>query len=147
MWDDCTPVLGAEPDPPRREIIGWELPGIGEMDLESEGYRMSVLPADGSLRIELAFSAAYAESESAPYRPLGPVSLILHGVHSISMDTPGAPADPLWKRVLRGDSQDELLRMAWDEQEDVLYMSDGGTVLTCRGGTWHWQFAGRAADR
>ncbi|MCY0949903.1 hypothetical protein OTB16_10300 [Streptomyces sp. H27-S2] len=44
MWDGCTPVLGAEPDPPRREITAWQIPGIGEMDIESEGYRMSVLP-------------------------------------------------------------------------------------------------------
>lgn len=144
MWDGCTPVLGAEPEPPRREITGWELPGIGEMDVESEGYRMSVLPADGSLRIELAFSGAYVESESAPYRPLGPVSLVLEGVRSVGMNTSGAPADPLWKRVLRGDPQDTLLRMAWDRKEDVLHVSDGGTVLTCRGGTWHWQLGAGA---
>ncbi|MEU9147309.1 hypothetical protein [Streptomyces sp. NPDC048349] len=142
MWDGCTPVLGAEPDPPRREITGWQIPGIGEMDIESEGYRMSVLPADGTLRVELAFSGAYAESETTPYRQLGPMVLSLDGVLSLGLDTPGAPADPLWKRVLRGDSQDELLRMAWDEKGDVLHVRDGGTTLSFRGGTWRWGAAG-----
>ncbi|MGI3225088.1 hypothetical protein ACRJ4B_15395 [Streptomyces sp. GTA36] len=139
MWEGCTPVLGAEPEPSRREITGWEIPGIGEMDVDSEGYRTSVLPSDGSLRIELAFSDAYVESEAMPYRRLGPVFLILEGVRSLDMETLGAPAGPLWKRLLQGDSQDELLRMAWDENEDVLHVRDGGTALSCRGGTWHWQ--------
>lgn len=142
MWDGCTPVLGAEPDPPRREITAWQIPGIGEMDIESEGYRMSVLPTDGTLRVELAFSGAYAESEAAPYRPLGPMVLSLEGVLSLGLDTPGAPADPLWKRVLRGDPQDELLRMAWDEKGDVLHVRDGGTTLSFQGGTWRWRPAG-----
>ncbi|MCP9956809.1 hypothetical protein [Streptomyces sudanensis] len=145
MWEGCTPLLGTELDPLRHEITGWELPGIGEIDIESEGYRMSVLPADGSLRFELAFSNAYTESASAPYLPLGPVSLVLEAVRYINVETLGAPAEPLWKRVLRGDSHDELLRMVWDERNDVLHVRNGSTVLTCQGGTWHWQLDGEAA--
>ncbi|MET9934915.1 MULTISPECIES: hypothetical protein [unclassified Streptomyces] len=93
------------------------------------------------MRIELAFRDAYAESASAPYRPLGPMSLVLEGVCSVGMETLGAHAESLRKRVLRGDSQDELLRMAWDEKDDVLQVRNGGTVLTCQGGTWRWQLA------
>ncbi|MFF6787491.1 hypothetical protein ACFY9C_00255 [Streptomyces filamentosus] len=139
MWEGCTPVLGAESELSFREITGWEIPGIGEMDVESEGYRTSVLPSGGSLHIELAFSAAYVESEATPYRRIGPVLLILEDVRSLGMETLRAPRGPLWKRVLQGDPQDELLRMSWDENEDVLYVREDGTVLSCRGGVWHWQ--------
>ncbi|MFJ3606736.1 hypothetical protein ACIPVA_28490 [Streptomyces anulatus] len=110
------------------------------MDIESEGYRTSVWPSNGSLRIELAFSEAYVESEAMPYRRLGPARLVLAGVRSLSMETSGAPASFLWKRLLQGNPHDELLRMSWDEKEDVLHVQDSGTVLSCRGGTWHWQF-------
>ncbi|KAA6210243.1 hypothetical protein [Streptomyces filamentosus] len=139
MWEGCTPVLGTESEPSLREITGWEIPGIGEMDVESEGYRTSVLPSDGSLHVELAFSDAYVESEATPYRRIGPVLLALEDVRSLGVETVGAPTGTLWKRVLQGDPRDELLRMAWDENEDVLYVRGGGTVLSCRGGTWHWQ--------
>ncbi|MFC8293618.1 hypothetical protein ACFUJ0_27245 [Streptomyces sp. NPDC057242] len=143
MWEGCIPVLGAESEPFLREITGWEIPGTGEMDVESEGYRTSVLPSDGSLHIELAFSDAYVESEVMPYRRIGPVLLSLEGVRSLGMETLGASTGPLWKRMLQGDPQDELLRMAWDQNEDVLYVRDGGTVLSCRGGMWHWQIGFR----
>ncbi|MET8980106.1 hypothetical protein ABZX85_31335 [Streptomyces sp. NPDC004539] len=47
-------------------------------------------------------------------------------------------SDPLWKRVLGGDPRDECLRMAWDEDDDVLHVQDGGIVVSCQGGTWSW---------
>ncbi|MEV6394598.1 hypothetical protein AB0M39_07400 [Streptomyces sp. NPDC051907] len=139
MWHGCTPVLGAELDSPRREISGWQIPGIGELDIESEGYRMSVLPSESTLRVELAFAGAYVESATEPYRSLGPVLLSMEGVLSLSLDTPGAPDGPLWKRVLRADSSNDVLRMAWDEKSDILYVRDGGLTLVCRGGAWRWQ--------
>ncbi|MFG2735520.1 hypothetical protein ACGFX7_11890 [Streptomyces harbinensis] len=138
MWLGCTPVLGDETGPAGREISGWRVPGIGEIDVESEGFRLSVLPTGETLRVELGFAAAYAESETEPYRPVGPVTLTLDAVRSIALHTPGAPSDPLWKRVLRGDPHDEVLRMTWDEDDDVLHVRDGGVVVSCRGGTWRW---------
>ncbi|MFD5321209.1 hypothetical protein [Streptomyces sp. NPDC127098] len=138
MWVGCTPVLDDEPGPAGREISGWRVPGVGEIDVESEGFRLSVLPTCETLRVELAFAAAYAESETAPYRPLGPATLTLDDVRSIALHTPGASSDPLWRRVLRGDPQDEVLRMTWDEDDDVLHVRDGGVVVSCRGGTWRW---------
>ncbi|MEU8777055.1 hypothetical protein [Streptomyces sp. NPDC048606] len=139
MWEGCTPVLGAEPEPSRREIAGWKVPGIGEMDVESHGFRSTVLPANGSLSVELAFRSTYVESATTPYRPLGPVTLVLDGVRSLDTETPETPSDPLWKRALRGDGGDALLRMSWDQEEDVLYVGDGRTTLRCRGGTWRWR--------
>ncbi|MFJ5100501.1 hypothetical protein [Streptomyces sp. NPDC088554] len=136
MWSGCTPILKEEPDPSGREISGWRVPGIGEIDIESAGFRMSVLPTGKTLHMELTFAGAYAESETEPYRPLGPAALSLEGVRSIALDTLGAPAEPLWKQVLRGDPHDEVLWMAWDEENDVLHVRDGGAALSCRGGTW-----------
>ncbi len=91
MWLGCTPVLGDETGPAGREISGWRVPGMGEIDVESEGFGLSVLPTGETLRVELAFAAAYAESETEPYRPVGPVTLTLDAVRSIALHTPGAP--------------------------------------------------------
>ncbi|MER7761580.1 hypothetical protein [Streptomyces sp. NPDC097619] len=141
MWEGCHPVLGAEPEASWREITGWEVPGVGEIDVDGQGHGLSVLPSDGRLRVELAFPGAYAESDTSPYRKLGPVRLVLEGVRSLRSETPGAPEGPLWKRVLNGHSRDELPRMAWDAGSDVLEVRDGGTVLRCEGGSWRWEFA------
>ncbi|HEY8985352.1 MAG TPA: hypothetical protein VIU15_37970, partial [Streptomyces sp.] len=92
MWLGCTPVLDDETGPAGREISGWRVPGIGEIDVESEGFRLSVLPTGETLRVELAFAATYAESETEPYRPLGPATLTLDDVRSIALHTPGAPS-------------------------------------------------------
>ncbi|WP_345035167.1 hypothetical protein [Streptomyces sannanensis] len=146
MWHGCTPLLDDEPGPSGREVSGWLIEGIGELDIESEGYRMSVLATEGTLRVTLAFSGAYSESETEPYRPLGPVVLSMEGVVSIDLNTPGAPDDPLWKRAIRGDSRDDMLRMTWDERGDVLHVRDGGTTLSCHGGTWRWLVDGRVAS-
>jgi hypothetical protein len=140
MWYGCTPVLDEEPGRSGREISGWLVPGVGELDIESEGFRTSVLPTGETLRVELEFAGAYTESETEPYRALGPVKLSLEGVLSVSLGTPGAPTGPLWKRVLDGDPRDEVLRMEWEEEADVLHVRDAGAALSCRGGTWRWVF-------
>jgi hypothetical protein len=88
--------------------------------------------------VELEFAGAYTESETEPYRALGPVKLSLEGVLSVSLGTSGAPTGPLWKRVLDGDPCDEVLRMEWEEGADVLHVRDAGVALSCRGGTWRW---------
>ncbi|MFJ9432435.1 hypothetical protein ACIRQY_22630 [Streptomyces sp. NPDC101490] len=139
MWEGCTPVLGAEPEPSLHEITGWDIPGVGEVDVESQGYRLTVHPSDGSLHVELAFSGTYAESETTPYRRLGPARLVLKSVRSLDTETPGAADGSWWQRVLRGDSRDEILRMTWNQDEDVLHVREGGTLLSCAGGSWRWQ--------
>ncbi|MEE1753088.1 hypothetical protein [Streptomyces sp. SP18CS02] len=142
MWHECTPLLDEEPGPAGREITGWRIPGIGEMDIESEGFRLTVEPSGETLRAELAFAGAYAESPTEPYRPLGPMTLVLEEARSLRLLTPGTPAGPLWKRFLRGEPFDEVLRMTWDETEDTLHVRDGGSALVCRGGAWRWETGG-----
>ena len=51
MWLGCTPVLGDETGPAGREISGWRVPGMGEIDVESEGFRLSVLPTGETLHV------------------------------------------------------------------------------------------------
>lgn len=137
MWHECTPLV-AEVGPAGREITGWRIPGLGEMDLESEGFRLAVLPSGETLRAELAFAGAFAESPTEPYRPLGPMTLLLEDVRSLELCAPGASTDSLWKRMVHGASNDEVLRMTWDESQDVLRVRESGSELVCQGGTWRW---------
>ncbi|WP_240508875.1 hypothetical protein [Streptomyces agglomeratus] len=135
-------MLEEESGPVGREITGWRIPGIGEMDIESEGFRLTVLSSGETVRAEIAFAGGYVESPSEPYRPLGPVTLVLADVFSLQLCTPRAPAGSLWKRVLRGEPYDEVLRMTWDQTQDVLHVRAGGSALVCRGGTWRWRTGG-----
>ncbi|MGW4034400.1 hypothetical protein ACWEFL_34760 [Streptomyces sp. NPDC004838] len=138
MWKGCIPVLDEEPVRSGREITGWRVPGVGELDVESEGFGLTVSPSGATVRVELSFARAYTESETEPYRGLGPVTLVLEDVESVELGTQGVPGGPLWKRVLGSDPRDEALRMEWAEADDVLHVRENGIVLSCRGGTWHW---------
>ncbi len=139
MWHGCTPILEDEPGPFGREISGWIIPDIGEIDIESEGLRVSVLPRGETLHVELMFSDAFAESPSEPYRPLGAAILSLEGVLSIAVETSGTVAESVWKQALHGKSNDEVLRMTWDKENDVLRIREAGTAIVCQGGSWNWR--------
>ncbi|WP_329558405.1 hypothetical protein OG711_04025 [Streptomyces uncialis] len=142
MWQGCTPVLDDEPGHSGREITGWRVPGTGELDIESEGFGLTVSPTGATLRAELSFARAYTESGTEPYRELGPVTLVLEDVTSLALGTPGAPEGPLWKRVLGGDPRDETLRMEWEQRDDILHVRENGIALSARGGNWHWRIDG-----
>jgi hypothetical protein len=142
MWRGCVPVLDEEPVRSGREVRGWRVPGVGELDVESEGFGLTVSPTGTTVRVELAFARGYAESETEPYRALGPVTLVLEDVASVALSTPEAPEVPRWRRALGSDPRDELLRMAWEERDDVLHLRENGVALSCRGGTWRWVIGG-----
>ncbi|MGX2994541.1 hypothetical protein JNUCC64_09620 [Streptomyces sp. JNUCC 64] len=106
--------------------------------MESEGVGLTVTPTGATVRVELAFALAYTESATEPYRPLGPVTLVLEDVESLALDTPGGPRRPGWRRALGRDRPDEVMRMEWDGEEDVLHLRENGLVLSFRGGRWRW---------
>lgn len=140
MWSGCTPILDELRTSLGREILDGEIPGVaGEVGIEPEGFQLSVLPAgERGVEVGLRFDKAVAESETVEYTPLGPATLRMEQVRSVELPTPGTNLDPLWKRVLHGEERDEVLRMLWDEEKDVLHVRDAGTQLSCRGGVWRW---------